>query len=123
MHIDIILNQILILLILVLVGIIGSKTNVITRETNDMLAKFIFNITLPLMLLTNFSRIDVTPKLLSNSLLVILLSVFILIFLHPGRWLCDRLCAPRGEGYNHEGTQRLHEDSQSTTLSNMNKRM
>jgi predicted permease len=47
MHIDIILNQILILSILVLVGIIGSKANVISRETNELLAKLIFNITLP----------------------------------------------------------------------------
>ena len=91
MHIGIILNQILILSILILVGIIGSKASVITKDTNDMLAKIIFNITLPLALLTNFSRIDVTPKLLSNSLLVICLSILVLLFMLFAGWLATRL--------------------------------
>jgi predicted permease len=91
MHIDIILNQILILSILVLVGIIGSRANVITKDTKDMLAKVIFNITLPLMLLTNFSRINVTPRILGNSLLVICLSVFVLLFMLLAGWLTTRL--------------------------------
>jgi malate permease and related proteins len=43
------------------------------------------------MLLTNFSRIDVTPKLLSNSLLVIVLSVLVLLFLLLAGWLAARL--------------------------------
>ena len=91
MHIDIIFNQILIFSILVLIGIIGSKVNVITEETKDFLAKIIFNITLPLALLTNFSRIDITPRLLSNSLLVIGLSVFVLLFMLIAGWLTSRL--------------------------------
>jgi predicted permease len=91
MHTDIILNQILILSILALIGVIGSRAKVITEETKDMLAKIIFNITLPLALLTNFSRIDVTPKLLSNSLLVIGLSVLVLLFMLLAGWLTARL--------------------------------
>jgi predicted permease len=91
MHIDIILNQILILSILVLVGIIGSKAGVLSRETKDMLAKIIFNITLPLMLLTNFSRIDITPKILSNSLLVIGLSVLVMLFMLFAGWITTKL--------------------------------
>jgi len=91
MHLEIILNQILILSILVFVGIIGSKANIITKETKDMLAKIIFNITLPLMLLTNFSRIDITPKILGNSLLVIVLSVFVLLFMLLAGWLTTKL--------------------------------
>jgi malate permease and related proteins len=91
MHIDIILNQILILSILVFVGIIGSRANVITKDTKDMLAKVIFNITLPLMLLTNFSRINVTPRILGNSLLVICLSVIVLLFMLLAGWLTTRL--------------------------------
>ena len=91
MHLEIILNQILILSILVIVGIIGSKANIITKETKDMLAKIIFNITLPLMLLTNFSRLDITPKILGNSLLVIVLSVFVLLFMLLAGWLTTKL--------------------------------
>jgi malate permease and related proteins len=91
MHIDIILYQILLLSILVLVGIIGSKADVITKETKDMLAKIIFNITLPLMLLTNFSRIDITPKILSNSLLVIGLSAIVMLFMLLAGWITTKL--------------------------------
>jgi malate permease and related proteins len=91
MQINIILNQILILSILVLIGIIGSKANVITKEAKDFLAKIIFNITLPLALLTNFSRIDVTPRILSNSLLVIGLSALVLLFMLLAGWLTTRL--------------------------------
>jgi predicted permease len=91
MHLDIILNQILILSILALVGIVGSKAKVITTDSKDMLAKIIFNITLPLALLTNFSRIDITPKLLSNSLLVIGLSVLVMLFLLLSGWATTKL--------------------------------
>ena len=91
MHLDIILTQIIILSILVIVGILGSKFGIISRETKDMLAKVIFNITLPLALLTNFSRIDITPRILSNSLIVIGLSVFVLLFMLLAGWLTTRL--------------------------------
>jgi predicted permease len=91
MHLDIILYQILILSILALVGIVGSKAKVITADSKDMLAKIIFNITLPLALLTNFSRIDITPKLLSNSLLVIGLSVLVMLFLLLSGWVATKL--------------------------------
>jgi predicted permease len=91
MHIAIILNQILILSILALVGIIGSKTRIITSDTKDMLAKLIFNITLPLALLTNFSRISVTPRILSNSLLVIGLSTVVLLFMLLAGWLTAKI--------------------------------
>lgn len=91
MHIDIILTQIIILSILVAVGILGSKFGIISKDTKDMLAKVIFNITLPLALLTNFSRIDITPRILSNSLIVIGLSVFVLLFMLLAGWLTTRL--------------------------------
>jgi malate permease and related proteins len=91
MHIEIIFTQIIILSILVTVGILGSKFSVITPETKDMLAKVIFNITLPLALLTNFSRIEVTPKILSNSLLVIGLSVIIMLFMLLAGWFTSKV--------------------------------
>lgn len=91
MHIDIIFTQILILSILVLVGVIGSKLGVISTEGKDMLAKIIFNITLPFMLLCNFSNINITPKLLSNSLAIILLTFITLLFMLLAGWLTTHL--------------------------------
>lgn len=73
MNIDIISPQVLILSILVLVGAIGSKVGVISVDAKDMLAKIVFVITLPLMLLCNFIKLNITPGLLSNSLAIIVL--------------------------------------------------
>lgn len=91
MHIDIILPQILILSILVLVGIIGAKSGVISVDVKDVLAKLIFNITLPFMLLCNFSKLDITPRLLSNSLIIILLTFLTLLFMLLVSWAITHL--------------------------------
>jgi len=91
MHTDIIFAQILILSILVLVGVVGSKVGVISEEGKDMLAKIIFNITLPFMLLCNFSNINITPKLLSNSLTIILLTFVTLLFMLLAGWLTTHM--------------------------------
>lgn len=91
MHIDIIFPQILILSILVLVGVIGSKVGVISVDAKDMLAKIIFNITLPFMLLCNFSKLNITPRLLFNSLAIIVLTFFTLLFMLLAGWLTTHL--------------------------------
>jgi len=81
MPVNIIINQILILTILVLIGITGSRVKIVTPVSKDFLARIIFNITLPAMLFTNFSRIDLTPRLLSNSLMVLVISALVLLFM------------------------------------------
>jgi len=73
----IIVRQIGILAILVLIGMLACRARVITSESKDFLARLIFYVTLPSMLLTNFSNIDITPRLLSNSLQALLLSVLV----------------------------------------------
>lgn len=98
MHIDIIFPQIFILSILIIVGVIGSKFEVISMNAKDMLAKLIFNITLPFMLLCNFSKLNITPRLLTNSLFVILLTFLTLLFMLLISWLIARLVKmPKGE--------------------------
>jgi len=98
MHIDIIFQQILILSILIFIGIAGAKFEVISPGGKDMLAKLIFNITLPLMLLTNFSRISITPRLLTNSLHILLLTFLALAFMLLFSWFITKAFRmPRGE--------------------------
>jgi|WetSurMetagenome_2_1015567.scaffolds.fasta_scaffold11442_5 malate permease and related proteins len=87
----IISSQILILVIAAIVGVIAAKTGVITRESNSMLSKVIFNISLPLMLFTNFFKLDVTPKLLSNSLIVIAVSALVINFLLFSGWIITKI--------------------------------
>ena len=91
MQLEIIFTQILILAIVVVIGLVASKFRVIGVDTKDFLARIIFNITLPLMLLCNFSRIDITPSILSNSLIIIVLTVFVLLFMLLIGWLSSRL--------------------------------
>jgi malate permease and related proteins len=87
----IISSQILILAIAVIVGVIAARTGVITRDSNSMLSKVIFNISLPLMLFTNFFKLDITPKLLSNSMIVLAASAVILLLLLFGGWIITKI--------------------------------
>lgn len=91
MNQSIILKQILILAILVLTGFLASKVKVITAASKDLLAKIIYNITLPLLLLTNFSHIDITPRILSNSLLILLLAAFVILFMLFIGWVTTKV--------------------------------
>jgi predicted permease len=47
--------------------------------------------TLPAMLFTNFSKINLTPRLLGNSLLCLLLSIGILLFMLSVGWLSSKI--------------------------------
>jgi len=79
-HSEIILNQILILGIIAGIGVIAAKTGIITEELKEGIASLVFNITLPLLILTSFTALDITIELLRNGLLVIILSYFSMFF-------------------------------------------
>jgi hypothetical protein len=87
----IIISQIIILAIAVLIGAFAARFKVITRESKDMLSKIIFNISLPLMLFTNFLQLDSTPKLLANSFIVLGLSGIVILFMLLAGWLTARI--------------------------------
>lgn len=97
MPVEIILNQILILAIVVVIGLIASWLKIIDPLTKDFVAKVIFNVTLPSMLLTNFSRLDLTPRLLSNSLQIISLAVFVLTFMLFVGWAASKIMRMKPE--------------------------
>jgi len=96
MALGIIVRQIAVLAILVIIGLVASRSKVITSASKDFLARIIFYITLPAMLLTNFSRIDLTPRLLSNSLQVLVLSIFVLFFMLLIGWLTSKIAGLKG---------------------------
>jgi predicted permease len=66
------LNQILILAILVGIGVIATKLKVITESVKDGMSKLIFQITLPLLIITSMARIELTSEIILNSGLVFL---------------------------------------------------
>ncbi len=96
METRIILSQIFILAVVVIIGAIAAKFKVLTPESKDMLSKVIFNISLPLMLFTNFLKLESTPRLLANIMIVILVSGFVILFLFLMGWLATRIFKIKG---------------------------
>ncbi|MGE5458635.1 MAG: AEC family transporter [Methanococcaceae archaeon] len=94
---NIVFSEILGFIILVMIGIIGSRSGVITSDAKDLIAKVIFNITLPLMLLCNFSKLDITPRLIYNSVAVIVLALFTLLLMYLMGWLISRFVRMKKE--------------------------
>lgn len=83
MYTEIIVDQIIILAILVIIGAGAIKLKILSENIKDGLARLVFNITLPLMILTNLSELDLTPEIIRNGGLVILFS-FVSLFLMFG---------------------------------------
>lgn len=101
----IVIRQIVLLAILVLIGLTASKFKVISSVSKDFLARIIFYVTLPSLLFTNFSKISLTPELLSGSLQTLLLSIIVLLFMLFMGWLVSNLAGLKGA---HGSIFRLH---------------
>jgi len=90
METRIIISQIFILAVVVIIGALSVRFKIITRDTKDILSKIIFNISLPLMLFTNFLKLEATPRLLANSVIVLSVSVFVILFMLLLGWLSTK---------------------------------
>jgi len=87
MQTGIVITQIFILAVVVVIGAVAAKFRVFTNDSKDVLSKVIFNISLPLMLFTNFFRLNATPRLIANSLTILVLSVVVIFFLLLIGWI------------------------------------
>lgn len=96
MQTTIILSQIFILSVVVLIGAISARYKILTLDTKDMLSGVIFNISLPLMLFTNFLKLDATPRLLANSFVVLSVSGFVVMFMLLGGWIATKVFGIKG---------------------------
>jgi predicted permease len=96
METGIIISQIFILAVVVLIGVIAAWVKVLTVTAKDMLSKIIFNISLPLMLFTNFLKLEATPKLLANSFIVLSVSGFVILFMLLAGWVMTRIFKIKG---------------------------
>jgi malate permease and related proteins len=96
MQTGIVITQIFILAVVVIIGAIAAKFRVFTSDSKDVLSKVIFNISLPLMLFTNFFRLEATPRLIANSLTILALSGFIIFFLLLIGWISTRIFNLKG---------------------------
>jgi len=79
---NIILYQIAVLAIMVLVGILSTRFKVITESAKKGIADLVFDVTLPLLIITTFARIDMTPDILRNSGMVFLFAYFALTVMY-----------------------------------------
>ena len=86
MYFSIITNQILILALLAIIGVVATKLKVITEEVKNSIASIVFNITLPALIITSVSNVELNREILYNSLLVFILShVGILLLYFTGK--------------------------------------
>ncbi len=82
MYFSIITNQILILALLAIIGVVATKLKVITEEVKNSIASIVFNITLPALIITSVSHVELNREILNNSLLVFILSHVGIILLY-----------------------------------------
>lgn len=77
----IILNQIVILGIVVCIGVIAAKAGIITEALKEGIASLVVNITLPLLIFSSFTALDINLELLRNGIMVIIMAYISLFFL------------------------------------------
>ena len=75
MYFSIIVQQVLILAFLASIGIVATKLKVITEQVKNSISALVFNITLPLLIITSITRIELNQEILQNSILVLILSI------------------------------------------------
>lgn len=93
---NVILYQITILAILVVIGMFATRLNVITESTKKGIANIVFDITLPLLIITTFANIDISPEILRNSALVFLFAYIALMIMYLNGTLFSRILRLKG---------------------------
>jgi len=82
MESQVIAEQILIAGIIVFVGAVGSWAKIINEQVKLSISRLVFNITLPLLILTTFSGLDVNHEILVNGFWVIVFSLLSFVIMH-----------------------------------------
>jgi len=86
MEIHIIIQQIFVLFILALIGLVATKLNIIQREIKTGITKIIFNITLPFLIITQISSLEVDKQILMSwGMVIAFVFLSILLFMQIGR--------------------------------------
>lgn len=91
MEISIIIQQIFVLFILALIGVIATKAKVIEKEIKTGLTKIVFNVTLPFLIITTVSTLEITRQILIDwGILIVLVFFSIVFFMLIGK-ITDRI--------------------------------
>lgn len=97
MHFSIIINQILILAFLAVIGVIATKLNVITDQVKNSIANIVFHITLPALIITSVTSVDLNKEIISNSIWVFVVSNLGVILLYSIGSLSKRIQGLKGK--------------------------
>lgn len=86
MYFTIIINQVLILAFLAFIGVVATKLKIITDQVKNSLALIVFNITLPALIISSVTHVELSKDLMMNSIWVfILANMGILMLYFSGR--------------------------------------
>jgi len=88
---SIIINQLLIFGVLILVGYIAKRFNVLSDEGRDALAKIVIEVTLPFLIFSTFAKMDFSPELARGSIIVFILAFVNLALLHVAGRVSSRV--------------------------------
>lgn len=66
MDTSIVFNQVLVLFLIMIVGVIARKRNIINREVNKKLTELLLNVTLPMLIITSF-QFQFSAQMLLNA--------------------------------------------------------
>ncbi len=83
MNFTVLFNQILVFSILISVGIFAIKFKIINNETKDGIARFVIDITMPLLIFFSLINMEITTEIAKNGIVFIFLSylsTFLLLF-------------------------------------------
>lgn len=67
-------DQVLVILILIIIGIICYKINLINKQTNENLTNILLTLVTPILILVSFQQ-DITPSLLKNLIISFILAI------------------------------------------------
>lgn len=97
-----IFQQISILAILALAGLMAVKTGILQDHARAAIEKLVFYITLPLLIITKLSVLEITEEILHNGFKVIVFTYFILLLqIVIGRISARLFRLPRAQGVIH----------------------
>ena len=102
MSIEIIVQQIFVLLILALVGVIATRRKIIHGEIKTGLSKIVFNVTLPFLIITRISALEIDQTdFLDWGIVIVLVFSSILFFLLIGMLTSRLLKLPAHKSIIH----------------------
>lgn len=92
----VIIEQISILGILTLIGLVAYKLKVINDSVKNGMVNLIFNITLPFLIIVTLAEQDLTPQIIHNSWFVIIFTyVSLILFYFGGKLTASLLKLPK----------------------------